>query len=64
MRFVGIWFNMDREIKRDYCNAKDSTEASRLIHAMYPDGKYPGAALTVIPASGASNPSNTSCTLA
>ena len=64
MRFCGIWFNMDREVKRDYCNAKDSTEASAIIHAMYPDQNYPGAALTVVPASGAATAGNTTCTLA
>lgn len=64
MRFIGIWFNMDREVKRDYVTAKDANEASMLIHAMYPNQRYPGKALTVIPANGSMNAKNTSCNLA
>lgn len=63
MRFVGIWFNMDRETKRDYVTAKDSTEASNKIHALYPSGRYPGKALTVTPVTGPMDPSNTTCTM-
>lgn len=52
IRFVGIWFNMDREVKRDYVNAKSADEASNMIHAMYYGKKEPATALTVYPVNG------------
>lgn len=62
MRFVGIWFNLDKEVTRDYVTAKDSDEASRMIHALYADGKEPAQALTITPASaGPDNAANTRC---
>ena len=52
MRFVGIWYNATRELKRDYVNAANAEDASAKLYAMYPDGKTPGPCLTVAPASG------------
>lgn len=52
IRFEGIWFNADSEVKRDVVMARDSNEASAKIHALYPNGNYPGEALTVVSASG------------
>lgn len=51
MRFIGIWFDLDREVKRDYVDAKDSTEASEKINALY--GQNPPApCLTIIAQDG------------
>lgn len=48
MKFVGIWFNVDEEVKRDYVDAKDSNEASAKINKLY-DGKEPPApCLTIL----------------
>ena len=64
MRFVGIWFDMDREVKRDYVTAKDSDTASAMIHALYPNQKYPAPALTVVLASSSLTSDTTTCNLA
>ena len=50
MRFVGIWYNMHGEVKRDYVSANDSSVASELIHEIYRQSKEPADCLTVIPA--------------
>lgn len=49
MRFIGIWFNMDREVKRDFVDAKDSADASEKINALYFGKEPPAPCLTVIP---------------
>lgn len=58
IEFEGIWFNEDTEVRRDRVMARDSTEASAKIHALYPDGNYPAQCLTVVSTSG-SLPSDT-----
>lgn len=50
MRFVGIWYNMRGEVKRDYVTANDSSTASDLIHALYRDSREPANCLSVVPA--------------
>lgn len=52
MRFIGIWFDKDREVKRDTVTAKTSDEASAKLHALYAGRKTPAPCLTVIPANG------------
>lgn len=52
MKFVGIWFDMDREVKRDVVNASDSNEASDKIHLLYRNGNFPAPCLTVTPLRG------------
>lgn len=52
MRFMGIWFNMDTEVKRDYVDASNADEASRKIHMLYAGKGEPAEALAVVPADG------------
>ena len=52
IRFVGIWYDMTKEIKRDYVNAVDANDASNKFYAMYPPNATPGPCLSVAPASG------------
>lgn len=48
MKFIGIWFNMDQEVKRDIVDARDSSEASEKINSMY-GANPPASCLTIIP---------------
>lgn len=52
MEFEGIWYNMDGEVKRDRVIAKDSTDASAKIHALYAGRAEPAECLSVVSASG------------
>lgn len=52
MRFIGIWYNMKSEIKRDYVTANNAEEASNKIYALYAGRKQPGPCLSVVPESG------------
>lgn len=48
MRFIGIWYDMNREIKRDYVDASDVNEASDKLHALYAGRREPGPCLSVV----------------
>lgn len=50
LKFVGIWYNMDTEVKRDVVFARDANEASDKIHAMYK--RHPAPCLTIVPYDG------------
>ena len=52
MRFMGIWFNMDSEVKRDYVDASNADEASRKIHMLYAGKGEPAEALAVLTDAG------------
>ena len=48
MRFVGIWFDLDQEVKRDYVDAKDSSDASEKINSLYAGKEPPAPCLTIL----------------
>lgn len=50
--FIGIWFDMISEVKRDRVRAKDANDASAKIHALYAGRAEPAPCLSVIPAGG------------
>ena len=52
MKFIGIWYDMDQEIKREEVIAKTADEASAKIHTRYPINQYPAPFLSIVPASG------------
>ena len=52
MKFIGIWYNMDEEVKREEVFAKNADEASTKLHQRYPINQWPAPLLSVIPASG------------
>ena len=55
MRFMGIWFNLDAEVKTDYVDANNADEASAKIHAFYAGKEEPAGALAVVPADTSKN---------
>lgn len=54
MKFIGIWFNMDQEIKRDVVEADNANQASEKLHSLYVGRREPGPALAVVPHEGSS----------
>lgn len=52
MKFIGIWYNMDEEVKREEVFAKNADEASAKLHQRYLINQWPAPLLSVIPASG------------
>lgn len=52
MKFVGIWFNMDQEVKRDVVDAENANQAGEKLHRMYSGREEPGMALAVVPHEG------------
>lgn len=56
MRFIGIWYNLDREVKRDYVEAANANEASAKLHKLYSSMENePAQCLTIIPQDGYSS---------
>lgn len=56
MRFIGIWYNLDEEVKRDYVDASNATEASGKLHALYSGtNAEPAPCLAVVPQDGYSH---------
>lgn len=55
MKFKCIWYNLDTEVKVDYVDAKTSTEASAVVHRLYPAGEYPAPCLSIVPMNGYSS---------
>lgn len=49
MRFVGIWYDLDREVKRDEVEASSANEASLKIHRLYDNAIEPAPALAIVP---------------
>lgn len=49
MKFKGIWFNLDKEVKVDVVDAANSTEASNKIHKLYAGTSEPAPCLTIVP---------------
>ena len=52
MRFICSWYDMDREIKQDIVEAKDTDEASAKVHMLYPAGQQPAPGLAIYPLNG------------
>lgn len=57
MRFIGIWYNMDKEVKRDIVEASNANEASAKLHQLYgnDDKKEPAPCLAIAPQDGYSH---------
>lgn len=55
MKFIGIWYDMDQEVKREEVFAKNADDASAKLHQRYPINQYPAPFLSVVPASGGYN---------
>lgn len=52
MKFIGIWYDLEQEVKREEVVAKDANEASAKLHERYPINQWPAPYLSIVPASG------------
>lgn len=60
MRFIGIWYNLDREVARDYVEASNANEASAKLHQLYENERdEPAPCLAVMPQDGYSHAADT-----
>lgn len=57
MVFIGIWYDMNSEVKRDRVIADDVNEASNLLYAKYTTP--PAPCLSVVPENGEYSAENT-----